>query len=92
MTYRKRNRPYQMINNDSEALVLAGDKTSIITLNNTAFVIWQRCDGCGIEELVNRVMQVCNLSPEQYYTTVKNDCEDILSYLLENELIKEENV
>ena len=42
MKYQKRNRPYENVKEN--VLVLTNDGKSIITLNNTAFAIWQNCD------------------------------------------------
>ena len=43
MKYQKRNRPYENVKEN--VLVLTNDGKSIITLNNTAFAIWQNCEG-----------------------------------------------
>ena len=42
MKYQKRNRPYENVKEN--VLVLTNDGKSIITLNNTAFAIWQNCE------------------------------------------------
>lgn len=87
MKYQKRNRPYEKVNEN--VLVLANDGKSIITLNNTAFVIWQSCAGKELEELVRCVLQIYKLDVVEFYDTVKNDCIEIIEYLEKNGLIKE---
>lgn len=45
MIFRKRNRPFQKVDKNSTVLVLSGNEKEIITLNDTAFSIWNVCDG-----------------------------------------------
>lgn len=87
--YKRRERPYQKIKNDTRTLVLAGDQKSIITLNETAFVIWETCDGLNLRELVKKILELYKLPEEEYKATIENDCQNILTYLAENGLIKE---
>lgn len=87
MKYQKRNRPYENVKEN--VLVLTNDGKSIITLNNTAFAIWQNCEGGELEEVVQCVLHMYKLDVAEFYDTVKNDCIEILEYLGENGLIKE---
>lgn len=87
MKYQKRNRPYENVKEN--LLVLTNDGKSIITLNNTAFAIWQNCEGRELEEVVQCVLHMYKLDVAEFYDTVKNDCIEILEYLGENGLIKE---
>ena len=54
MKYQKRNRPYENVKEN--VLVLTNDGKSIITLNNTAFAIWQNCEGMSACRLCDRIL------------------------------------
>lgn len=85
MRYIKRNRPFESIEN--ETLVLATDQKSIIKLNITAREIWLNCNEKGLEEIVEYMKQKF-LLPDNYYDELKKDCSEMLTYLIENGLVK----
>jgi hypothetical protein len=90
MIFRKRNRPFQKVDKNSTVLVLSGNEKEIITLNDTAFSIWNVCDGKSKEEIVSHIVELYNLNKDEFFETVKADCDEMINYLLENGLIKSE--
>lgn len=90
MIFRKRNRPFQKVNQSSMVLVLSGNEKEILTLNDTAFLIWENCNGKNLEEIASYIIDFYNLNKDEYFETVIADCDEIISYLLENGLIKSE--
>lgn len=90
MIFRKRNRPFQKVDKNSTVLVLSGNEKEIITLNDTAFSIWNVCDGKSKEEIVSHIFELYNLNKDEFFETVKADCDEMINYLLENGLIKSE--
>lgn len=90
MIFRKRNRPFQKVDENSMVLVLSGNEKEILTLNDTAFSIWENCDGKNLEEIASYIIELYNLNKDEYFETIIADCDEIISYLLENGLIKTE--
>lgn len=88
MIFRKRNCPFQKVDKNSTVLVLSRNEKEIITLNDTAFLIWNDCDGKSIEEIVSHIIEIYSLDKDEYFETVKADCDEVINYLLENDLIK----
>lgn len=71
MIFRKRNRPFQKVDKNSTVLVLSGNEKEIITLNDTAFSIWNVCDGKSKEEIVShQLVKLVNFICKREYLII----------------------
>ena len=69
---------------DGEALLYSSQHTRVVSLNQTAYVIWEMCDGQKSLEFIIKVL--CEAFPESAQN-IPQDVNQALSLLLEHQAL-----
>ena len=69
-------------------VILGKDEKSIFGLNETAKFIWDNCNGRRISEISTLLFDACVNKESLDIDVISEDCREIISMLLDNDLIE----
>lgn len=69
-------------------VILGKDEKSIFRLNETAKFIWDNCNGRRISEISTLLFDACVNKESLDIDVISEDCREIISMLLDNDLIE----